>query len=61
MTFHRKIGGIHWFTIGRIRIAFCIKRSKPVRLLPIAKWDAPLRLSATHTQYEANHYVISKH
>ena len=24
MPFHRKIGGLHWFRIGRLRIAFCI-------------------------------------
>ena len=26
MTFHRKIGGIHWFSIGRLRIAFTITK-----------------------------------
>ena len=30
---YRKIGGIHWFAIGRIRIAICAARrpSKPLR------------------------------
>lgn len=27
---YRKIGGIHWFTIGRLKFAFCVKR-KPAK------------------------------
>lgn len=27
---YRKIGGLHWISLGRIRIAFCLKRSRPV-------------------------------
>ena len=41
MISHRKIGGIHWFTIGRYRIAFCIKRTIPTPLTPLTKWDPP--------------------
>lgn len=29
MTFHRKIGGIHWFALGRVRISVCLTRPKP--------------------------------
>lgn len=29
---HRKIGGIHWFAIGRLRIAFCIRKPRPTKL-----------------------------
>ena len=26
MISYRKIGGLHWFTLGRLRIAWCIRR-----------------------------------
>lgn len=30
MTFHRKIGGIHWFALGRLRVSVCLcKHSAP--------------------------------
>ena len=28
----RKIGGIYWLSLGRIRLAFCIVRTKPTKL-----------------------------
>ena len=31
MTLHRKIGGIHWFALGRLRISVCLVRAKRVR------------------------------
>jgi hypothetical protein len=34
--FYRKIGGIHWFFLGRLRFAFCIVKRKP-RQLPKAR------------------------
>ena len=32
MPQYRKIGGLHWISWGRLRIAFCITRSR--RILP---------------------------
>lgn len=29
LLFHRKIGGIHWFALGRVRISICLTRPKP--------------------------------
>ena len=26
----RKIGGIYWLAIGRLRVSFCIKRKTPI-------------------------------
>ena len=26
---YRKIGGLHWLSLGRLRIAWCIKRPTP--------------------------------
>lgn len=34
---YRKIGGLHWFAIGRLRIAFCLVRRRPQRMYPISK------------------------
>lgn len=31
---YRKIGGIHWLAIGRLRISFCLKR-RPAFAMPI--------------------------
>lgn len=39
MMTYRKIGGMHWLFIGRLRFAWCIKRRETVKLQPIAKWD----------------------
>lgn len=25
----RKIGGIHWLAVGRLRVSFCVKRKVP--------------------------------
>jgi hypothetical protein len=30
----RKIGGIYWFRLGRVRIAFCLTKPKPRPKLP---------------------------
>ena len=29
MLHYRKIGGLHWFSLGRFRIAFCICQRRP--------------------------------
>jgi hypothetical protein len=39
---YRKIGGLHWLFIGRLRIAFCIKAKHRRRKLPKAKQLAEL-------------------
>lgn len=26
---YRKIGGLHWFRLGRLRIAFCVVKARP--------------------------------
>lgn len=37
---YRKIGGIHWLTIGSFRIAFCRKRKpRPTRLPNINQYN----------------------
>lgn len=44
---YRKIGGLHWLAIGRLRVAFCIIKRRPLaptypdthyRPLPRANW-----------------------
>ena len=30
MKIYRKIGGIHWLAIGRLRVSFCMRRRCPV-------------------------------
>lgn len=44
MMTYRKIGGIHWFTLGPFRIAFCRVKTKPLKLQPINKWVPMARL-----------------
>lgn len=29
MFSYRKVGGLHWISLGRLRIAWCIKRREP--------------------------------
>lgn len=36
MIHYRKIGGIHWFAIGRLRFTFMIVKPKDVPTLPYA-------------------------
>lgn len=31
---YRKIGGIHWFKLGRLRISFCLVKAKPMIDIP---------------------------
>jgi hypothetical protein len=34
---YRKIGGLHWISIGRMRISFCVKKATtgiPANLMP---------------------------
>lgn len=36
MTLHRKVGGIHWLRLGRLRIAWCWttnRKPDPIRLV----------------------------
>lgn len=40
MTLHRKIGGIHWFSIGRLRISVCMKRSNRAQTLAAGTYNA---------------------
>lgn len=40
MTLHRKIGGIHWFSIGRLRISVCMKRSNRTQTLAAGTYNA---------------------
>ena len=32
MIHYRKIGGLHWLSIGRFRLAWCIKSKRPAYL-----------------------------
>lgn len=29
MQLYRKIGGIHWLALGRLRFSFCVTRKRP--------------------------------
>lgn len=45
MLSYRKVGGLHWISLGRLRIAWCIKRqSKPKPYLG-HEWATPELLS----------------
>ena len=46
----RKIGGIYWLRLGRIRIAFCITKPKPTM-----RHGYPLK---TWTRHESNAYFF---
>lgn len=39
MMTYRKIGGMHWLFIGRVRFTWCIKRRETVKLQPITHWN----------------------
>jgi hypothetical protein len=64
MTLHRKIGGIHWFAIGRLRISFCIVRKHHMPRLPRAltleEYNAKHRPTILHTwsPNEHNHFIF---
>jgi hypothetical protein len=40
----RKIGGMYWISVGRVRIAFCVIKPKPVSL-PNAAQLQPVRIT----------------
>lgn len=63
MTLHQKIGGIHWFRLGRLRIAFCITKKPPHAITLTAMIDDKPKIESkpkmrTYVTYENNHFVI---
>lgn len=51
MISYRKIGGLHWISIGRFRLAFCVVKPKPT-LPHIA--DTPNAAYWSHRDTEAS-------
>lgn len=45
MPSYRKVGGLHWISIGRIRIAFCITKPKPMltQHYPIGPYETAMQ------------------
>ena len=39
MISYQKVGGLHWLSIGRLRIAWCMKRQNTTKLQPVTKWN----------------------
>ena len=37
----RKIGGIYWLSLGRIRISFCIKRKTRISVAELLALEPP--------------------
>lgn len=51
--FHRKIGGIHWFALGRVRIGVCcLQRPKaaPSQSKAVPKRESALPVGFAHTR-----------
>jgi hypothetical protein len=60
MTLHRKIGGIHWFSLGRLRIAFCIK-AKPTTRIRVPDSDGiPDYITVKADNYHRRHTLESQ-
>ena len=67
--FYHKIGGLHWFRFGRLRIAICFKRSGAVREatkprpkrdpdLPVVTYlGEPLHLTSKQLHMIATHAI----
>lgn len=56
---YRKIGGIHWFFIGQWRVSIFKVRPKAYKMLPIAKWEPPLKPTLrTWVNDEHNHFIF---
>ena len=49
MFSYRKVGGLHWISLGRLRIAWCIKRQSPLSDY-VSQWQ---RFEAAETRRES--------
>ncbi len=48
----RKIGGLHWIKIGRVRIAWCVVKPKPITI-PIIDKSAKIKINPEAMSDEA--------
>lgn len=68
MISYRKIGGIHWLSIGRLRISWCIKRQSWPELPRALSYQEVVQLNQdiatqnrrlnTYTNEEHNHFIF---
>lgn len=48
MISYRKIGGIHWFRFGRLRVSWCMVRKPSTPLMTKADCDDVLKYATLH-------------
>jgi hypothetical protein len=53
MMNYRKIGGLHFFRLGRLQISVCLVRKKPAPAMARVVDDYGLRVRASHTASDA--------